>query len=135
MPFISSALILYVIQSQLSGSSQRWPLLWIQPALFLLVDPANSSLWWIQPGLDPLLDPARAYPLSELWQCWCLSGSCSAGPISGFSHNWSHALVDPVTAGTISRCSHSLSHQWIQLQLVQLVNPAAADPLVDAISL
>ena len=45
--FISPALILSVIQSELSGSSQRWPLLWIQPALVLIVDPANAG---------PLLD-------------------------------------------------------------------------------
>ena len=41
-------------------------------------------------------------------------------------------LVDPVTAGHISRCRHTLSHQWIQLQLVSLINTAAAGPLVDA---
>ena len=57
------------------------------------------------------------------------------GLISGFSDNWSHALVDPVTAGPISRCSNSLSHQWIQLPLVPLVTPAAACTYVSPIKL
>ena len=41
-------------------------------------------------------------------------------------------LVDAATTGPISRFSHSLSNQWIQLQLVQLLNPAATGPLIDA---
>ena len=46
-----------------------------------------------------LVDPAVLVPLVD---------PATTGP-----------LVDPVTAGhiTISRCSHSLSHQWIQPQL------------------
>ena len=62
-----------MIQSELSGSSQRWPLLWILSAPALLVDPANAG-----PLLDstrsgpfirskPLVNPVAAGPLSDAY--------------------------------------------------------------------
>ena len=64
----------------------------------------------------PLVDPVVLVPFVD---------PATTGPISRSSHS----RAGPITT---SRCSHSLSHQWIQLQLVPLVNPAAAVPSVDA---
>ena len=108
---IPSALILQVIQSELSGYSQRWPLLWIQSALVPLVDSTRAG---------PYIKSNQCWPRGQLCQCQSLVVQLVP-------------LVDLVTAGPISRCSHSLSHQWLQLQLVPLANLATDGPLGDAI--
>ena len=58
----------------------------MQPGLVHLVNYASTG---------PLVDPTVLVPLVDQRQLI--------------------TLADPVTAGPISRCSHSLYHQWSQL--------------------
>ena len=117
MTHLFRSLILYVIHSELSGplsgSNQRWSLCGFNQ---------SWSLYYIQPGLVHLVNYANAGPIVDPAVLVPLVIPATTDPIS----------IDSVTADSISRYSHSLSQQWIQLQLVPLLNPAAAGPLIGA---
>ena len=115
----------------LSGFTQCWSPLWIQPVLVLFTDSASaghlcgssqrvSHFMWIQPVLVLLVDPSTSYgPLCGSSQCNSLSAS---------SQRWSPLWIHPLLVPSVDRASDCPLCRSSQCSF--LVHPASAGPLI-----
>ena len=118
----------------LSGFTQCWSPLWIQPVLVLFVDSASaghlcgssqrvSHFMWIQPLLVLFVYPASAGPLSR--------SSHPLGTQSPFVDPASAiSLVHPANAGPLCASSQCWSPKWIEPAIVPFIDPASVVFLV-----